>query len=614
VFSFTNVQDENCDNGDGFIDIEISGGSPPYTYHWSNNAVTQDLTDLFQGNYTVTVTDASNCHIVQSFHVNNANSTNIQINALVTDAYCANIAGSIDLTVTGGMSPMIYNWSNGSTTPDISNLAPGTYTIVIADDAGCSNTASYLVEQGTNPNLEFAYISITNDYCNSGTGSIYFDGLGAAWFDYYVNGAMVWSPYVENLTSGTYLLEIYDPDGCVIDSLVTVGNDVSFNVTHSYENETCGMNDGSIDLTVTGASVTYHWNTGASTQDLSGLTAGTYTVTISDGNCTDIIPFTITDVYDFNYSSSTSPDFCGDSTGSIDLQITGGGTMSYLWSNGAITQDLNGIVGGTYSCTITNTSSGCVRIISVTVTTQSTGVAINSTVIPDTCDQGNGSILNTVYGGSGNYSYEWSHGPTTEDLFGLHAGSYALVVTDNNDGCELNCNFTVNSLLSFTASGTAANASCDTCSNGTIDVTVTSLNGIPNTYTYAWSHGAATQDVTGLLPGNYQVTITSSAGCDTVLSFTVGYTIGIGNVNTVEPSVEIYPNPASTIFIAEINIPGLQKAMFQLRDMRGQILSEESIENNGTYRFDISTLAPGTYQVIVRNGQYHFRKKLVIIR
>lgn len=614
AMTFSHLQDENCDNGDGFIDIEISGGSLPYTYIWSNSETTQDITDLFQGDYHVTITDATNCHIQQSFHINNANATNIQISGLVTDASCAANNGSIDLTITGGMSPMIYSWNTGSTNPDIINLAPGTYTIVVADDAGCSNHSTFLVQQGSNPNLDFAFISVTNDYCSQGNGSIYFDGIGGSSYTYYVNGVSVWSPYVDYLTQGTYLLEVVDENGCSVDTTINLGNDLSFTASHTFTNESCNQHNGSINVTASGPGLTYQWSNGLSTQDLSGLDEGTYSCVITDGFCTENITVVIDDIFDFSIAHSTSPDLCGDSTGSVDQTITGGGVMDYEWSNSATSEDINGMAAGTYECTVTNTISGCTMTPSYVIPSISSGVAIDSLVTADTCSQGVGSIENVVYGGSGNYSYSWSHGPSTLSLTGLNAGAYELIITDNADGCDLISYFTIQDLETFSASGIVTNASCAGCSDGTIDLAVVTGIGFNNTYSYEWNNASTTQDQVNLLPGTYCVTITASTGCDTIICFEVFHESGIQENAGTNARMEVYPNPAGDFVNLSIDLPGTKEATLTISNIEHKLLLKTKVSGTGLSKINTADLSPGVYEINIISEHWCISRKLVIMR
>jgi len=612
--SFANVQDENCDNGDGFIDIDVTGGTLPYSYHWSNNATAQDITGLFQGNYSVTVTDDAGCNIIQSWHINNANTTNIQISGVVTDATCLGNTGSIDLTVTGGMSPMIFSWNQGSTVPDISNLAPGAYTIVISDDAGCSNHSTFNVYRDDNPDLGFAYLTINDDYCNTMSGYLYFEGTGGNTYEYYVNGQYSWTNYITDLSAGSYHIEVVDENGCTTDSTVVIANYVTFTTSTAYTNETCNQHNGAIDLTASIPGLSYQWNTGSTAEDLTGLDEGDYTCTITDGGCTEIVTVTLTDNFDFELSFTVSPDLCGDSTGAIDQVITGGGAMSYLWSNGDNTMNIGGLPAGNYSCTITNTTSGCIMTHNYVVLLITSGMSLFTTIMPDTCGQGVGSILNSVSGGSGDFSYQWSHGPTSLSLTGLYAGNYDLVITDNSDGCHINTDAEVANLSSFTSFGIVTNTSCAGCPDGQIDVDVHTLPGFSSSYTYEWSNASTTQDQWGLVAGNYCVTITAVTGCDTVMCFEVLEGSGIQDQQPIQDLISIYPNPAADYVIIEVRINNNEQTLLRITDIERRVILQKTISRSGLHEINTASLARGVYHIELISEKFNVSKKLIIMR
>ena len=191
-----------------------------------------------------------------------------------------------------------------------------------------------------------------------------------------------------------------------------------------------GASDGSIDVTVTGGAgnYTYSWNNGETTEDISDLTAGTYTLTVTDDNgCQQDITVEITESDEMTISETHS-DYSGfgvscngASDGSIDVTVTGGtGNYTYLWSNGETTEDLSDIAAGTYTVTATD-ENGCSIDITVEIT-ESDEMTISETH-SDYSGFGvscfgyeDGFIDVTVGGGTGNYTYSWSNGETTEDL------------------------------------------------------------------------------------------------------------------------------------------------------------------------------------------------------
>ena len=125
----------------GSVDLSVSGGTPIYTYLWSNGATTQDLMNVPAGIYSVTVTDSKNCTKVTQVTVTEPNILTPSVS--ITNITCFDFEnGSINLTVTGGTPDYTYLWSNGATTEDISSLAPGVYSVTVTDDHGCVTSSS----------------------------------------------------------------------------------------------------------------------------------------------------------------------------------------------------------------------------------------------------------------------------------------------------------------------------------------------------------------------------------------------------------------------------------------------------------------------------------------
>ena len=120
----------------GSIDLTVVGGTPGYTFNWSNGATTEDISGLVAGSYTVTVRDANNCEKTLSFTIGEP--TDLVLSGTPSDALCfGDDSGSIDLTVVGGTPGYTYSWSNGATTEDISGLVAGTYTVIVLDLNNC---------------------------------------------------------------------------------------------------------------------------------------------------------------------------------------------------------------------------------------------------------------------------------------------------------------------------------------------------------------------------------------------------------------------------------------------------------------------------------------------
>ncbi|MBK9736610.1 MAG: SprB repeat-containing protein [Saprospiraceae bacterium] len=273
-----------------------------------------------------------------------------------------------------------------------------------------------------------------------------------------------------------------------------------------------GAPTGSIDLTVTGGTgaYTYSWTGGATTQDRSGLAAGTYTVTVTDANaCTKTSSATITQPTAIVLSTTQVNVLCnGASTASIDLTVTGGtGAYTYSWTGGATTQDRSGLAAGTYTVTVTD-ANACTKTSSATIT-QPTGHVLTETHMNVACNgQTNGSIDLTVTGGVSPYTYSWTGGATTQDRSGLAAGIYTVTVTDPN-ACTKTLSVTI-ALTSTTAlTSTQVNVLCNGAASGSIDL---SVSGGTSPYTYNWA-ALVSEDRSGLSQGTYTVTVTDNLGC-----------------------------------------------------------------------------------------------------
>ena len=337
----------------------ISGGTPNYTYKWSNGPVTKDLANVVAGNYSVTITDANACTSVQSFVVSQPN--DLVVTGVSTNPACFNSTnGSVDVSVSGGTSPYTYMWNGVAGNQDLNNAPAGTYTVVVTDKNGCTKSATFNL---TNP--------------------------------------------AEIQLSGV--------------------------VTSSY----CNKTNGGVVLTVTNGSApfTYQWSNGSSMKDLSGVGAGTYSVTVTDSkSCKKSASFQINDNGGITITETITNLKCfGDKNGSISISIAGGFTpYSINWSNGqSNVNSISNLAAGSYSVTVSDVNQ-CLANKSFIIT-QPTALNVAGSVSNATCfGQNNGSISLSVSGGTPNYTYKWSNGPVTKDLANVVAGNYSVTVTDAN--------------------------------------------------------------------------------------------------------------------------------------------------------------------------------------
>src|SRR6185369_14973435 len=390
----------------GSVDLTVNGGVGPYSYNWSNGAVTEDLAAVAANTYDVTVTDANGCTATLSVTINNANGPALSETHI--DAACGSANGSVDLTVNGGVGPYSYNWSNGAVTEDLAAVAANTYDVTVTDANGCTATLSVTINNANGPALSETHIDAA---CGSANGSV----------DLTVNGGV--GPYSYNWSNGavtedlaavaanTYDVTVTDANGCTATLSVTINNANGPALSETHIDAACGSANGSVDLTVNGGvgPYSYNWSNGAFTEDLAAVAANTYDVTVTDANgCTATLSVTINNANGPALSETHIDAACGSANGSVDLTVNGGvGPYSYNWGNGAVTEDLSNITAATYDVTVTD-ANGCTATLSVTIN-NANGPALSETHIDAACGSANGSVDLTVNGGVGPYSYNWGN-------------------------------------------------------------------------------------------------------------------------------------------------------------------------------------------------------------
>ncbi|MBK7148292.1 MAG: gliding motility-associated C-terminal domain-containing protein [Bacteroidetes bacterium] len=508
-----------CNGATANVNLVANGGTAGYSYLWSNGAVTQNISGVASGTYSVTVTDANGCSATAGITVSQPAA--LALNATPTQVGCNGGAnGAVDITVQGGVFPYSFAWSNNATTEDINGLSGGNYTVTVTDANACTITASFTI---TEPSAITSSIAGTNVTCNGASN-------GAA--DLSVSGGTtpytyLWSTFqsiedLSNIGGGLYYVIITDANGCEKRDSILITEPAAITLSTAITNVSCNNgNNGAIDITVNGGTptITYLWSNGAVTQDVSGLAAGTYSVTVTDGNgCTATASATITQPAGLVLNATPTQVGCnGGANGAVDITVQGGVfPYSFAWSNSDTTEDISGLSGGTYTVTVTD-ANACTITASFTITEPS---AITSSIAGTnvTCNgASNGAADLSVSGGTTPYTYLWSTFQSIEDLSNIGGGLYYVIITDAN-GCEKRDSILITEPAALVLSQTITNVNCNGGSTGSIDLSVT---GGVTTYSYLWSNGSTSQDLSGLVAGTYTVTVTDANACTATSTATI---------------------------------------------------------------------------------------------
>lgn len=283
-----------CDSANGVVASYVSGGIPPYSFHWSNGGSTSIIQNLSANSYVLTVTDANQCEQSTIAYVNNDGSISLNIQN-INDVSCYNgTDGAINITVVGDNVPFIYEWSNGASTQDISGIPAGSYEITVTDNSGCIVASNIEVSQ---PEEFISNITISNASCGNSDGSALIDLTGGTLPYNFLWSTSDTSNSITGLSAGTYSVAIYDSNNCVTVNNLAISNDNGPVISSAnIASTSCNSANGSIDITISGGSMpfTFYWSNTTTNEDLTSVNAGDYTLTVTDSNgCLTIGGFTV---------------------------------------------------------------------------------------------------------------------------------------------------------------------------------------------------------------------------------------------------------------------------------------------------------------------------------
>lgn len=329
--SWTNAS--SCSICDGTATPNVTGGTPPYSYYWypggSTNATN---TGLCPGYYTVVVQDSFHDTAFASVLIGPAS---ISVTMSSTNSACSGNTGTASANVTGGASPYTYLWTpGGGTTATITGLSSGVYSVSVTDANGCNSMDSVYV--GQNHLWDSTYTTGTTCAGNDGTAQVSpFFGTSPYTYSWAPGGQT--TATVTGLTAGSYTVTVTDNGGCTLTTAVTVAN-TGLTPTIVTGDDSCyGQANGFASITSVSGGVapyTYSWSPVVSSNNsITGLSAGNYSVTITDKNgCSSSALTTIYQPGPLSFYADTVAD-TGSCSGSAWIIASGGtGPYTYTWS------------------------------------------------------------------------------------------------------------------------------------------------------------------------------------------------------------------------------------------------------------------------------------------
>jgi gliding motility-associated-like protein len=538
IVSVTSQTNVSCAGGNnGSATVNATGGATPYTYTWQPGNITgATRNNLTAGTYTVVASDANACTGTVTIIITQP--VAISANATATPASCSGNDGTANVTATNGTSPYTYAWSNGATTQSISGLATGSYIVTVRDANSCTTTATANVSSSGGATVTLN--SKTDISCFGGkTGAIDINVSGGTSPYTYLWSNSATTQDLNFLGGGTYTVTLTDNNNCQTIFSTTINEPAALDVSGTSTNPGCGADDGAINITVSGGTspYTFNWSNGATTQNLTNVGAGNFNVTVTDNNgCADSLNFTLTSPGGIVVVLNAVDASCqGVNNGSITANVSGGATpYTYLWNDGATTQNLNNVGPGNYTLTVTDALS-CTEIQVITVGALNE-IIFSAIITGVQCEYDSiGAIKLITSGGTSPYTIEWSNGDNGDAITNLTAGNYEVTATDAN-GCFADTVFALLSISGLNVNAISSGFACDGSGTGTASAVVA---GNEPPYNYEWNNGASTQSITEISAGIYTVTVTDALGCIDVDTVAAGRAaLFIIEKNIVQPECD----------------------------------------------------------------------------
>ncbi|MBL7779832.1 MAG: T9SS type A sorting domain-containing protein, partial [Saprospiraceae bacterium] len=598
----------NCNNVTVQLNGTGSSAGAQYTYQWSTiggNIVSGSsaliATADEDGPYRFVVTNNAN-GCTSEVLVNVVQTDPVTAVATASPASCAGASsGSAAVAPDGGTAPYTFLWSNGSTNSIATGLAAGTYTVIVTDADGCTAAAATTVTEPTALQLTTTTTAQTAVNLNDGTASVSASGGTPGYTYAWVTGST--TAALSNLSPGTITVTVTDANGCTATQIANVNSyNCNLNATISSTAASCSNSaDGSATVAVSGATepVAYVWSNSAATATANGLSAGTYSVSVTDfAGCPLVLSTTVQAPAPIVVNiAATQETVVGASDGTALAQATGGtAPYTYLWNTSATTASIEQLTSGTYTVTVMD-ANGCSSVQTATLQSIVCDLTTELIVTPVKCfNTSSGTASAIVTGAVGDVTYAWSTNATTDAVENLGIGTITVTVTDAV-GCT-----TVDEADIVGPSApldvqvvNITGVPCPQDQSGSVTPSISGGWGQPYTFQFSWGVGG----FSGFSAGLYSFTVTDAEGCSVVAGFNIEVlddtpplVVCPDNMVLCGANLFDYPAPQATDncsgTLTPTLISGLESGSIFLDGVSTQVFTAtDAAGNTGSCSFDV---------------------------
>jgi hypothetical protein len=622
-FSTDIVKMSESANGaeDGFVHIEVNGGTGPYTFLWSNGAAENELTNLAPGNYSLTITDQNGCEHIETITIDAFNCL-VDLSDTVQNISCFGEADGFISVQMAGTAPFTYQWSNGESSNTISNLAPGSYTISATDADNCPAARTFTIEQPDS--LYFRNITQMDVVCpedQDGSVSIDVQGGTPPYNISWQNGSS--GPVTEQLGVGPFWVEVADAKNCSFSytgEIIATDTEsplIKTKAKNIYldENGNASISAAQLDNGTTdncGVDTIYLEKTLLTCDDLGSASVNFIALDISGNMATSQAGIQVLDTIRPRVTcpESVSVIACDgiiqydtpeafDNCGIEEFIMTEGLASGQVFPVGTTTVK--------YEATdLSGNTSFCEWTIELRDTLLQTSYQVEK---PACNGEANGNIIAMTEGGSGQYTFNWSNNDTGQEIRNLLSGWYTVTISDGANCTSIDSIFipeppAIEFSLDSIVDATSGN------DNGKILITVS--GGTPP-FQFVWTNVTTgetifVEDPENLAPGTYSLSITDKNDC----VFTVDNVV-VDQVSTLaeageKQKIRSFPNPARDFIFLESDIPFGPNTFINIHDINGKLIKTLRVEGkqNNRIKIGIQQLAAGQYSLTMDGGEQQY--------